>query len=256
MADVRQWLFGFHAVESALRNDPANVERILVETGRQDRRMRDVEPLLTDCRLPVERLSGKELAKRVGSPRHQGIACAYRQPKALDEQDLLAGLEGWQSSDDRPLLLVLDGVTDPHNLGACLRTADAVGARGVIVPRDRAVGLTPTVRKVASGGAEHLPLFQVTNLARVLEQLKQRGVWVVGAAGEADQSIYDCRLGSEPVALVMGAEGSGLRRLTREHCDQLVNIPMFGQVESLNVSVAAGVCLYEFRRQRLTEPAG
>jgi len=157
--------------------------------------------------------------------------------------------------DEPPLLLVLDGVTDPHNLGACLRVADGAGAHAVIAPKDRAVGLTPTVRKVASGAAESIPFVQVTNLARTLDTLKQKGVWVVGLAGEADHSLYQSRLATQPLAVVMGAEGSGLRRLTREACDELVSLPMLGSVESLNVSVASGVSLYEIRRQRLMATA-
>ncbi|MGC9456406.1 MAG: 23S rRNA (guanosine(2251)-2'-O)-methyltransferase RlmB [Halothiobacillaceae bacterium] len=250
MAGALEWLFGFHAVESALRNDPENVERVLIEQGRQDRRVQGLLGLVAQAPVvvPVERLPGPTLARRVGSPKHQGVACGYRQPVARNEQDLFAELE---RSESVPLLLVLDGVTDPHNLGACLRTADAAGAFGVIVPRDRAVGLTPVVRKVASGAAESLPLYQVTNLARVLQALRDRGIWVVGAAGEAEISLYDCPFAREPLALVMGAEGRGLRRLTRTHCDQLLHIPMAGRVESLNVSAATAVCLFEFRRRRL-----
>lgn len=250
MAGALEWLFGFHAVESALRNDPENVERVLIEQGRKDRRVQDLLDVIAQApvAVPVERLPGPALARRVGSPRHQGVACGYRQPAARSEQDLLADLD---LGENVPLLLVLDGVTDPHNLGACLRTADAAGAFGVIVPRDRAVGLTPVVRKVASGAAESLPLYQVTNLARVLQALRDRGIWVVGAAGEAEISLYDCPFAREPLALVMGAEGRGLRRLTRTHCDQLLRIPMAGRVESLNVSAATAVCLFEFRRRRL-----
>jgi len=251
MSAPLQWLFGFHAVESALRNDPEHVERVLVEAGRQDRRMREIEPLLAAAGCRVEKLSARELSRQVGSGRHQGIACAYRAALVQDESILDQLLAEWPEGGEPPLLLVLDGVTDPHNLGACLRTADAVGVMAVVAPRDRAVGLTPTVRKVASGAAERLPFIQVTNLARTLGNLKQHGLWVVGTAGEGEQSLYQCQLGTEPLALVMGAEGTGLRRLTREHCDQLIHIPMFGQVESLNVSVATAVCLYEFRRQRL-----
>ncbi|MFP4155476.1 MAG: 23S rRNA (guanosine(2251)-2'-O)-methyltransferase RlmB [Halothiobacillaceae bacterium] len=250
MADPLQWLFGFHAVESALRNDPEHVERVLVEQGRQDRRMQALLALLEELpvAVPLERLSAQALARRVGSARHQGVACGYRQPPPRDEQALYADLERVEGP---PLLLVLDGVTDPHNLGACMRTADAAGCCGVIVPRDRAAGLTPVARKVASGAAESLPLYQVTNLARTLQALRARGIWVVGTAGESGQSLYDCPFATEPLALVMGAEGTGLRRLTRERCDQLLCIPMAGRAESLNVSAATAVCLFEFRRRRL-----
>ncbi|MEO1751408.1 23S rRNA (guanosine(2251)-2'-O)-methyltransferase RlmB [Thiofaba sp. EF100] len=242
------WLFGIHAVEAALRHDPANIVRLLFAQGRRDARLQEVERLATELGLSITRVEPRELDRLTRVDRHQGVAAQYRAAPTYDENDLYAMLDGL---DEPALLLVLDGVTDPHNLGACLRVADGAGAQAVIAPKDRAVGLTPTVRKVASGAAESVPFVQVTNLARTLEGLKQRNLWVIGLAGEADHSLYQTHLATQPLAVVMGAEGSGLRRLTREACDELVNLPMLGAVESLNVSVAAGVSLYEIRRQRL-----
>jgi 23S rRNA (guanosine2251-2'-O)-methyltransferase len=242
------WLFGIHAVEAALRHDPANIVRLLFAQGRRDARLQEVERLATELGLSITRVEPRELDRLTRVDRHQGVAAQYRAAPTYDENDLYALLDGL---DEPALLLVLDGVTDPHNLGACLRVADGAGAHAVIAPKDRAVGLTPTVRKVASGAAESVPFVQVTNLARTLEGLKQRNLWVIGLAGEADHSLYQTHLATQPLAVVMGAEGSGLRRLTREACDELVNLPMLGSVESLNVSVAAGVSLYEIRRQRL-----
>ncbi|MDD3610515.1 MAG: 23S rRNA (guanosine(2251)-2'-O)-methyltransferase RlmB [Halothiobacillaceae bacterium] len=244
MAD---WLYGFHAVESALRNDPAHIDRVLIEAGRRDARMRDLESLIAQVGCPVETLAARDLERRCGSPRHQGIAAAYSPAPALGEADLDSLLAELR---EPPFLLVLDGVTDPHNLGACLRSAEAAGVHAVIAPRDRAAGLTPAARKVAAGSAERLPFVQVTNLVRTLERLKTAGIWILGAAGEGALSLYESRLADGPLALVMGAEGSGLRRLTREACDELIRIPMAGTVESLNVSVATGVCLFELRRRR------
>lgn len=246
--DSQEWLFGIHAVEAALRHDPANVVRLLLALGRRDARLQEVERLAAELDLPITRVEGRELDRLTRNDRHQGVAAQYRAAPTHDENDLFALLDGLS---EPALLLVLDGVTDPHNLGACLRVADGAGAHAVVAPRDRAVGLTPTVRKVASGAAESVPFVQVTNLARTLEALKQRHLWVIGLAGEADHSLYQTRLATQPLAVVMGAEGSGLRRLTREACDELVNLPMLGSVESLNVSVAAGISLYEIRRQRL-----
>jgi 23S rRNA (guanosine2251-2'-O)-methyltransferase len=194
----------------------------------------------------VQSVGGEVLSKWVGDVAHQGVAAAVRPLKAWDERDLLAALG--QTVGD-PLLLVLDGVTDPHNLGACLRTADAAGAHAVLIPRDRAATVDAVARKVAAGAAEFVPVASVTNLARALDLLKERGIWVVGTDGEAPQTLYSADL-RRPLALVLGAEGSGMRRLTRERCDFLVRIPMAGQVESLNVSVAAGVALFEACRQR------
>ena len=178
--------------------------------------------------------------------RHQGVLMLTTAAPVLKENDLEAMLDGLQVT---PLLLILDGVTDPHNLGACIRSADGAGVHAVVVPKDKSAGLTPTVSKVACGAAEVVPFIQVTNLARTLKELQQGGVWVVGTAGEAEQTLYQARL-TGPMALVMGAEGKGMRRLTREHCDELIKLPMAGSVSSLNVSVATGICLFEVVRQR------
>ena len=238
-------IWGLHAVTAALRNDPENVSRLLVDRGRRDKRLKEVLDLARQHQIKVEQVDVRQLEKEAGGERHQGVVAHYQAPEALGEDALADILE----AVGQPLILVLDGVTDPHNLGACLRTADAAGVAAVVVPRDKAVGLTPTVRKVASGAAESVPFIQVTNLARTLDQLKDRGLWVIGTAGEGDQTLYDVDFRGGCV-LVMGAEGAGMRRLTRERCDHLVQIPMLGQVESLNVSVATGVCLYEALRQR------
>jgi 23S rRNA (guanosine2251-2'-O)-methyltransferase len=242
------WLFGLHAVESVLRNDPENIIRLMCAESRRDQRLQVIEALAAEIDVKVQRVEMRELDKLTRVDRHQGVAVQYRPPRSYDENDLYALLD---RLDETPFLLVLDGVTDPHNLGACLRVADGAGVHAVIAPKDRAASLTPTVRKVASGAAESLPFVQVTNLVRTLETLKQRDIWVVGLAGEADHTIYAADLSKHPLAVVMGAEGSGLRRLTREACDELVKLPMLGAVESLNVSVAAGVSLYEILRQRM-----
>jgi len=241
-----EWLHGAHAVESALRNDPANLRRVLLAEGAAERRLQKLRELAERAGVAVELRARRELDRLSGGANHQGALADYRAPAALGEEALFAHLDGLAAA---PLLLVLDGVQDPHNLGACLRSADAAGADAVIVPRDRAASLTPAARKVAAGAADSLGLYRVTNLARCLRALRERGIWLVGAAGEADETLFDSDLRG-PLALVMGAEGSGLRRLSREACDHLVAIPLCGQVQSLNVSVAAGVCLYEALRQR------
>ena len=239
-------VFGLHAVRTLLQRRPERASRLVVQKGRDDGRVAEVLKLAKAANLPTESREGRDLDKLAAAERHQGV-CLYVKPMgvlgegALD--DLLDGLAG------PPLLLVLDGVTDPHNLGACLRTADAAGVTAVIVPRDRAAGLSPVVRKVASGAADIIPLIQVTNLARTLKGLKERNVWVVGTDDQAAKSVYQADL-KGPLALVLGAEGPGLRRLTKDNCDLLVTIPMLGAVESLNVSVATGVVLYEAVRQR------
>jgi 23S rRNA (guanosine2251-2'-O)-methyltransferase len=237
-------IFGFHAVESVLNNDPANILQLMVEHSRHDKRLQAIIAQAESQGIAVEHLKAAELEKRCQSRKTQGIAARYRGLAGESEKSLDELL-----NKDKLFLLVLDGVQDPHNLGACLRSADAAGVDAVIAPKDRAVGLTATVRKVACGAAESVPFVQVTNLARTLKQLKDAGVWVLGAAGEADALIYDSDL-SGKLALVMGAEEKGLRRLTRETCDQLIKLPMAGQVESLNVSVATGICLFEAVRQR------
>src|SRR5574340_508082 len=237
-------IFGFHAIVSRLRQNPASIKEIFLDATRHDQRARDLSKLAEAQGVRLIPCDGARLAGMAAGVRHQGVAANIDPSRShIDIEDVLDTLT------EPALLLVLDGVQDPHNLGACLRVADAMGAHAVIVPKDRAVGLNATVRKVASGAAETVPFITVTNLARTLRELKERGVWVVGAAGEGEASLFSASLAS-PLAWVLGAEGEGLRRLTREMCDQLVHIPMFGSVESLNVSVAAGVCLFETRRQR------
>ncbi|MBC7861306.1 MAG: 23S rRNA (guanosine(2251)-2'-O)-methyltransferase RlmB [Burkholderiaceae bacterium] len=242
-------IFGFHAVTSRLRHEASSVEEIFVDASRVDRRMQDMVAAAKTAGVRVMPVDSARLDKIVGTRRHQGvIAFASQLALARNLDELLDAIEG------PPLLLVLDGITDPHNLGACLRVADGVGAHAVIVPKDRAVGLNATVAKVASGAAETVPYITVTNLARTMRELKERDIWLIGMSDDGDKGLYEADLAG-PTALVMGAEGEGMRRLTRETCDMLVSIPMFGSVESLNVSVAAGVCLYEARRQRLAKEA-
>lgn len=237
-------LFGFHAVTVRLKTAPQSIVEIHADAGRRDQRMRQFLARVQEAGVRLIESDDDRLQRLCGTHRHQGVVARVQPlPMARSLDDLLDGLDG------PPLLLVLDGVTDPHNLGACLRVADGAGAHAVIAPKDHAVGLNATVAKVASGAAETVPYFMVTNLARTLGELKERHIWVVGAAGEAPHTIYDVDL-KVPVALVLGAEGPGLRQLTRRTCDELVSIPMRGAVESLNVSVASGICLYEALRQR------
>jgi 23S rRNA (guanosine2251-2'-O)-methyltransferase len=237
-------LIGFHAVLARLHTNPASVVEILVDESRHDARLADVVQVAETAGVRVMRVPGKRLDGFYGGGRHQGIVA---RATGRDEQASLE--EVLERLREPALLLVLDGVTDPHNLGACLRVADAAGAHAVIVPKDRSAGLSPTVTKVASGATETVPFVTATNLARTLDALKERGIWVVGAAEAAAGDLYGTDL-PEAIAWVLGSEGEGLRRLTRERCDLLVRIPMHGEVESLNVSVAAGLCLYESRRRR------
>ncbi len=241
-------IFGVHAVEAALKRDPAGIEQLWCDADRKDRRLKDLIGLAENQGVRPQWVQKSELDKLLpAQARHQGVAARISGVTEYNEhflEQLLVELQ------EPALLLVLDGVTDPHNLGACLRSADAAGVHAVIAPRDRACGLTPVVRKVASGAAEALPFVQVTNLARTLKSLRNAGVWVVGTAlEEASASLFQTRLNG-PLALVLGAEGKGLRRLTRDNCDELVYIPMVGTVQSLNVSVATGICLFEALRQR------
>lgn len=236
-------IHGFHAVLARLRAHPASVEEILLEEGRNDARARDVLAAAERSGIRLMRVATKRLDGFVGAGRHQGVVALVHDLPGKSLDDLLDSLTV------PPMLLVLDGVTDPHNLGACLRCADAAGAHAVIAPRDRSAGLNATVSKAASGAAESLPFFAVTNLARTLEELKERSIWVVGADERATQTLYEADL-PPSIAWVLGAEGEGMRRLTREHCDLLVSIPMGGTVASLNVSVASGVCLFESVRRR------
>ncbi|PAU87650.1 23S rRNA (guanosine(2251)-2'-O)-methyltransferase RlmB [Pseudomonas sp. WN033] len=241
----KEYVFGLHAVQALLQRNPRRVKRLLLQRGRLDGRVQAVVDLAESQGLKFERVGADEL-EQLADGVHQGVV-AEVSPSQLWSEEMLGHL--LDKLDTPALLLVLDGVTDPHNLGACLRSADAAGAQAVIIPKDRSAGLTPVVRKVACGAAETVPLVAVTNLARTLKQLQQRGLWVVGAAGEAEQLIYQVDM-SVPTVIVMGAEGSGLRRLTREHCDFLAKLPMAGSVSSLNVSVATGICLFEAVRQR------
>ena len=241
-------LFGFHAVGVRLKTAPASVLELYVDPSRRDARMRQFVERAKEAGLRLLDADGMRLAKLCGSHGHQGVVArvsAVEQARSLD--DLLEQLE---AAAVVPLLLVLDGVTDPHNLGACLRVADGAGAHAVIAPKDHAVGLNATVAKVASGAADTVPYFMVTNLARTLGELKERNIWVVGTSGDAPKSLYQMDL-KGPTALVLGAEGDGMRQLTRKTCDELISIPMAGAVESLNVSVASGVCLFEALRQRI-----
>lgn len=238
-------IFGFHAVTSRIRHEASSVEEIYVDSGRVDGRMKELVQAAKAAGVRVIPTDDQRLSNIVGTRRHQGVvAKAGELSLARNLDELLDAIEG------PPLLLVLDGITDPHNLGACLRVADGVGAHAVIAPKDRAVGLNATAAKVASGAAETVPYITVTNLARTLRELKDRDIMLVGTTDDVESNIYGVDL-SGGIAIVMGSEGEGMRRLTRETCDVLVQIPMFGSVESLNVSVASGVCLYEARRQRL-----
>jgi len=239
-----QVLAGFHAVVARLRHDPETVKDIYVEAQRRDKRMLALIEQARSAGRPVHPVAVERLDGMARGVRHQGVvAMAEARRLAGDIDEVLDTVRG------PALLLVLDGVTDPHNLGACLRTADAAGVHAVIAPRDRAVGLNATVQRVACGAADTVPYLMVTNLARTLRALKDRGVWVVGTDDQAAEAIHAVRA-EAAMAWVMGAEGEGMRRLTRETCDQLVRIPMLGAVESLNVSVASAVCLYETVRQR------
>jgi 23S rRNA (guanosine2251-2'-O)-methyltransferase len=238
-------LFGLHAVEALLRHAPERVLQLYVQQGRDDEKLQRITSLAKQHGIHLQRMSRQQLEQLQSDAVHQGVVAEIRPATARNESELSEIIE----SKAKPFLLVLDGVQDPHNLGACLRTADAAGVDAVIAPRDKAVGLTATVRKVACGAAELVPFVQVVNLSRTLKQLQELGVWIIGAAGEAEDLMFQADL-DRPLALVLGAEGAGLRRLTAKHCDSLVKIPMFGNVESLNVSVAAGVLLYEAVRQR------
>lgn len=238
-------LFGFHAVSIRLKTAPASVHEIHVDASRRDQRMKQFIERARDAGARLTESDDERLHKMCGTHRHQGVV-ARVEPVAMSHSldDTLDAVAG------PPLLLVLDGITDPHNLGACLRVADGAGAHAVIAPKDHAVGVNATVSKVASGAAETVPYFMVTNLARTLKELKERDILIVGTSDEAEKSLYELDL-SGPVALVLGAEGTGMRQLTGKTCDELVRLPMAGVVESLNVSVASGVCLYEAVRQRM-----
>ncbi len=242
---VSKVLFGFHAVGVRLKTAPQSVLEVVFDASRRDARMRQFLDRAREAGVRLVEADGERVSRLAGGHGHQGVAARVEPVEvARPLDDLLDALQ------EPPLLLVLDGVTDPHNLGACLRVADGAGAHAVIAPKDHAAGINATVAKVASGAAETMPYFMVTNLARTLGELKDRSIWCVGTAGDAPRTVFQADL-KAPVALVLGAEGPGMRQLTRKTCDELVSIPMFGAVESLNVSVASGVCLYEARRQRL-----
>ncbi len=239
-----QWLFGIQSVLAALKSDPDGVEELRVARGRNAGKIRAVLDRAQAAGVRVQWVDREQLERDFPAQNHQGVAVRFAGATGQSEEDLYALVE----REPKPFLLLLDGVTDPHNLGACLRTADGAGVHAVIVPRDKAVGLTPVVRKVACGAAETLPFFQVTNLRRCIDRLKQQGVWMIGTSGAAQNELYDIEV-PESVGIIMGAEGDGMRRLTTEACDYLVKLPMRGQVESLNVSVATGVVLYECVRR-------
>ncbi|WP_299582155.1 23S rRNA (guanosine(2251)-2'-O)-methyltransferase RlmB [uncultured Microbulbifer sp.] len=247
----QELVYGLHAVQALLKGSPQNVQELMLLRGRKDQRLQKIILQAEKNDIALSFVDRRTLDDKVEEgANHQGVvALCVGKTKVHDEKFLLELLEQLDQRAEAPFLLILDGVTDPHNLGACLRSAEAAGVHAVIAPKDKSAGLTPTARKVACGAAEVLPFVTVTNLARTLQQLQQAGVWIFGAAGEATQNVYQSQL-TGPMALVMGAEGSGLRRLTREHCDHLIKIPMAGEVSSLNVSVATGVCLFEAVRQR------
>lgn len=240
-------LFGLHSVQAALDYSPEKIHKAWVDSQRQDKRLAQAVDDLMALGIEPEKVDRKKLDRLADNNNHQGIVVEVEIPGELSESDLKTAVE---NLSEAALFLVLDNVQDPHNLGACLRTADATGVQGVIITKDNATGITPTVCKVASGAAETVPVYQVTNLARTLRWLKGEGLWIIGTASETAQSLYNTDF-TVPLALVLGAEGKGLRRLTREQCDMLVSVPMLGQVDSLNLSVATGVLLYEAVRQRL-----
>lgn len=238
-------VFGIHAANNVLKRSSERVREMYVQQGRDDERLQELYSLAKQNGISVQVVK-KAFLDEKAEGNHQGIALRVKPAQVKGDNELLRQLD---ALDEAPFLLILDSITDPHNLGACLRTADAAGVHAVIAPKDKAVGLTSTVSKVACGAAETIPFYQVTNLARCLKELQDRGIWLYGTAGEASESVYKTDL-KGPVAIVMGAEGKGLRRLTREACDHLIHIPMKGDVSSLNVSVATGVCLFEALRQR------
>jgi 23S rRNA (guanosine2251-2'-O)-methyltransferase len=249
MAGENQLIFGFHAVHARLRHHPDTVREVFVHAERHDARLRDLIAAAQERGARVVPVDAQRLNGLIGHGKHQGVVArvdAIRMAHDLEDIIAAAGAEA--------LLLVLDGITDPHNLGACLRVADALGVHAVVCPKDRSAGLTPTVAKVASGAAETVPFIPVTNLARALSEMKEQGLQVIGADPSGTESLPAAELGG-PLAWVLGAEGEGMRRLTRERCDRLVIIPMLGGVQTLNVSVASALCLYETRRQRAGAPA-
>jgi 23S rRNA (guanosine2251-2'-O)-methyltransferase len=246
MSQSKLFVFGLHAVESLLAKQPERVTHLYLQKERHDHKIQFVLELAKKQNIGIELIPRHELDKMTHQAVHQGVVAECKKAEALSEYDLERILD---DLTEPPFLLILDGIQDPHNLGACLRSADAAGVHIVLVPKDKSVGITASVSKVACGAAETIPFIQVTNLARTMRTLKERGIWLFGAAGEASETLYQADL-KLPLALVLGAEGQGLRRLTREHCDLLLHIPMHGSVSSLNVSVATGVFLFEAVRQR------
>jgi len=238
-------IYGLHAATIFLQKKGKQVQTIYLLNDKDDKRISSIKKLARKYDLKIAYVDKQELSRLVGEVKHQGVVLEVSATKSQGENELLTLVD----TIENPFLLILDGVQDPHNLGACLRSADAAGVHAVIIPKDKSTGITPAVRKVASGAAESVPFFQVTNLARVMKELKERNIWLVGAAGEADDTIYKVDL-KGGLAIVAGAEGDGMRRLTKEHCDFLVKIPMHGVVSSLNVSVATGILLFEAVRQR------
>ena len=250
MAKQEELAFGIHAVQALIESAPERFIELWLLKGREDDRLMPIINLAKKYGIPAQMANRKVLDDKSEGEQHQGVVARVKPGKTFTESDLDDILAAAERKQQAPFLLILDGVTDPHNLGACLRNADAAGVQAIIVPKDNAARVTATVRKVAVGAAESVPLVQVTNLSRTMKALQQMGVWIIGTAGETDNCLYDEKL-SGPMALVMGAEGKGMRRLTRENCDQLVKLPMAGTVSSLNVSVATGICLFEIVRQRL-----
>lgn len=246
----KEFIFGFHAITALLKSQPKKVCRLYRQEGRDDKRMQEILQLADAQAIPIQGLSKQQCDAWSNAGVHQGVLAEIKATKPLNEHDLLSLVtQRLQDKNRPPFLLVLDEVQDPHNLGACLRSANAAGVDAVIIPQDRSASMTATVRKIAAGAAETTPLFSVTNLANTIEKLKKAGVWCYGLDQSAPQLIYDTGL-TGALALILGAEGKGLRRLTRERCDGLMAIPMVGTVSSLNVSVAAGICLFEALRQR------
>lgn len=239
-------IYGIHAVQTALLKTPQSIVEVWIDANRADKRMAQIHERVKKNGMLLHEVSRHELDRILDGVNHQGVIAHCELPRVLEEAQLYALIDGLNKP---ALLLILDGLQDPHNLGACVRSADGVGVDAVIIPKDKSVGVTPVVAKVASGALNNVPLIQVTNLARTMEQLKKAGIWIVGMDGKGDQTLYQVDL-TLPVAIALGAEGSGLRRLTKEKCDFLVKLPMIGVVESLNVSVASGICLYEALRQR------
>lgn len=242
----KHYLFGLHAVHAAINNPLRTIHQLLINDERQDKRLQEIITLAKQKKIPVQAMNNKQLNQQFPDSVHQGVVAQIERIPEYQEKDLPYLIE---AQSEKLFILLLDGVTDPHNLGACLRTADAAGVHFVIIPKDNSASMNATVSKVACGATETVPLIRVTNLARTIQMLQQAGIWIYGAAGEATQTIYELDVQGS-LGLVLGAEGSGLRRLTREKCDGLFSLPMHGSVSSLNVSVATGISLYEILRRR------